>query len=83
MVIAMTVLTSPQITTVLGAPVTSLLVLIIAALISVFAVALAKRRKSAFLGRIADITQTLSLFLLLPAAVYGTGLFTLVRQLAS
>ncbi|MDO5093266.1 MAG: hypothetical protein Q4D79_07565 [Propionibacteriaceae bacterium] len=83
MAVAVAVLTSPQITAVFGASVTSLLVLIVAALLSVFAVVMARKRKSALLGRIADITQRLSLFLLLPAAVYSAGLFTLVRQLAS
>ena len=81
--IAAAMLTSPDVTGLLGAPVTSLLVVAAAALISIFATVMARSRKSAFLGRVADVTQSLSLFLLLPAAVYGAGLFSLVRQIAS
>ena len=67
----------------LGSQVTALLVIVAAALLSIIATSLAKGTESALLGRIGDITQKLSLILVLPAATYAAGLFDLIRQIAS
>lgn len=47
------------------------------------ALALHNRPHSAFIGRSADLLQTLSLFGVLPASVIASGLFDLIRQVAS
>ena len=67
----------------LGAQATALIIIIAAASLSILATVLAKASESALLGRIADLTQGLSLFILLPTAVYAAGLFDLIRQAAS
>ena len=67
----------------LGSQVMALLMIIAAASLSIITTSFAKGTESALLGRAGDITQTLSLILLPPAAAYAAGLFDLVRQIAS
>ena len=67
----------------LGSQVMALLMIIAAASLSIITTSFAKGTESARLGRAGDITQTLSLILLPPAAAYAAGLFDLVRQIAS
>ena len=38
---------------------------------------------AAFLGRVGDIAQSISLVFILPCAVFSTGLFDVIRQVAS
>ena len=67
----------------LGSQVMALLMILAAASLSIITTSFAKGTESALLGRAGDITQTLSLILLPPAAAYAAGLFDLVRQIAS
>ena len=83
LLILIAALTTPSTSQALGSQITTLVLTIMAATLSITATALAKARPSALIGRIADITQTFSVFLLLPAAVYAAGLFDLVRQMTS
>lgn len=81
--VAAAVVVSPQVIEALGAQVASLAVVASGGLLSILTTALVKARPSALIGRAAEITQRLSLFLLLPSAVYAGGLFALVREVAS
>jgi len=83
LLILIAAMTSPSTSQALGPQVTAMVLAAMAATLSIVATALAKARPSALIGRMADITQSLSLFLVLPAAVYSAGLFDLVRQMAS
>ena len=83
LVIAIAALTTPSTSQALGPQITALVLTVTAATLSIATTALARARPSALIGRMADITQTFSVFLLLPTAVYAAGLFDLVRQMAS
>ena len=83
LLILIAALTTPSTSQALGSQITTLILTVMAATLSIAATALAKARPSALIGRMADITQTFSVFLLLPAAVYAAGLFDLVRQMTS
>ena len=83
LLILIAALTTPSTSQALGSQITTLILTIMAATLSIAATALAKARPSALIGRMADITQTFSVFLLLPAAIYAAGLFDLVRQMTS
>ena len=83
LLIAIAALTTPSTSQALGPQITALVLTVTAATLSIATTALARARPSALIGRMADITQTFSVFLLLPTAVYAAGLFDLVRQMAS
>ncbi len=81
--VAAAIISSPPVIAALGNQMAALTVVVSGGLLSILATALAKARPSALIGRTAEITQRLSLFLLLPSAVYAGGLFALVREMAS
>ncbi|WP_115728575.1 hypothetical protein [Actinomyces culturomici] len=67
----------------LGPLVVAALLLVAGLGVALAGVASASSHGSALLGRIADVSRTLGLVLLVPAAVLASGLFDLARQAAS
>ncbi|WP_022868608.1 hypothetical protein [Schaalia vaccimaxillae] len=76
-------LTSPPVITTIGVPLT-VAILLSTGLISLSAVVITSRKGPAALtGRILDILEAFSLIFILPIAVYATGAFDFIRQVAS
>lgn len=59
------------------------LLLTLAMLLALSNAAIGSSDPSPFLARVGDITQSLASFFVLPLAVYGAGIFTLVREVSS
>ena len=76
-------LTASLVTQTIGTHISALILLLLGCAYIAVALIATVREPSALIGWILDVCESLSLILLLPAAVYAAGVFTLIRQVAS